>query len=71
MFFGVYLQIKFNMSKNLFLPSWQNVVDNTLVESIINHLESDLIHAFKLKLGRENLRNGKYPKGFSEYFNLL
>jgi hypothetical protein len=21
-------------------------------------------------LGRENLRNGKYPKGFSGYFNL-
>ena len=59
------------MKKSLFLPSWQNVADNTLVESIINQLEKDLIHAFELKLGRENLRNGKYPKGFSGYFNLL
>ena len=27
--------------KCLFLPSWQNAVNNTLVDSIINHLESD------------------------------
>jgi hypothetical protein len=39
--------------------------------NLLFHLEKDLIHAFKLKLGRENLRNGKYPKGFSGYFNLL
>ena len=29
------------MSKNLFLPNWKNFVDNTLVDCIINHLESD------------------------------
>jgi hypothetical protein len=39
--------------------------------NLLFHLEKDLIHAFKLKLGTENLRNGKYPKGFSGYFNLL
>ena len=39
--------------------------------NLLFHLEKDLIHAFKLKLGRENLRNGKYPKGYSGYFNLL
>ncbi len=29
------------MKKSLFLPSWQNVADITLVDRIINHLESD------------------------------
>ena len=29
------------MSKNLFLPNWKNFVDNTLVDCITNHLESD------------------------------
>ena len=29
------------MKKSLFLPSWQNTVDNTLVDRIINHLESE------------------------------
>jgi phosphatidate phosphatase APP1 len=39
--------------------------------NLLFHLEKDLIHAFELKLGKENLRNGKFPNGFSGYFNLL
>lgn len=35
------------MKKNLFLPGWQNNVDNTLIDRIINHLESDLSIALK------------------------
>jgi hypothetical protein len=38
--------------------------------NLLFHLEKDLIHAFKIKLGREILRNGKFPNGFSGYFNL-
>jgi hypothetical protein len=35
------------MPKNLFLPNWNNSVDKTLVDSIINHLESDTSVALK------------------------
>jgi hypothetical protein len=64
------------MSKNLFLPSWQNVVDNTLVESIINHLESDSSIALKdfnfldytegITFGKELHENGMYIFRFTD-----
>ena len=64
------------MKKSLFLPSWQNVVDNTLVESIINHLESDGSIALKdfnfldytkgITSGNELHENGMYIFRFTD-----
>lgn len=68
-------QKEFLMAKVVLLPVTNdlNLLNNITNYSgnLLFHLEKDLIHAFKLKLGREYLRNGKYPKGFSGYFNLL
>jgi hypothetical protein len=68
-------QQEFLKAKVVLLPVSDDLklLNNITVYSgnLLFHLEKDLIHAFKLKLGRENLLNGKYPKGFSGYFNLL
>ena len=58
------------MMKNLFLPGWKNTVDNTLVDRIINHLESDSSIALKdfnfldytegITFGDELRENGMY-----------
>jgi hypothetical protein len=68
-------QQEFLKAKVVLIPiSKPILLQNSIIktdEKPIHRLENDLIHAFKLKLGRENLRNGKYPKGFSGDFNLL
>lgn len=64
------------MKKNLFLPSWQNVVDNTLVDSIIKHLESENSVALKdfnfleytkgITFENEQCENGMYIFRFTD-----
>lgn len=64
------------MKKNLFLPNWQNVIDNTLVDSIINHLESEKSVALKdfnfleytkgITFENEQCENGMYIFRFSD-----
>jgi len=62
--------------KCLFLPSWQNAVNNTLVDSIINHLESDdsvvlkdfnfLDYTKGITFGGELRENGMYIFRFTD-----
>lgn len=64
------------MKKSLFLPSWQNVADITLVDRIINHLESDSSIALKdfnfldytrgITSGNELHENGMYIFRFTD-----
>lgn len=64
------------MKKSLFLTSWQNVVDITLVDRIINHLESDSSIALKdfnfldytegITSGNELHENGMYIFRFTD-----
>ncbi len=64
------------MKKSLFLPSWQNTVDNTLVDRIINHLESENSVALKdfnfleytkgITFENEQCENGMYIFRFSD-----
>ncbi len=64
------------MKKNLFLPSWQKTVDNTLVDSIIHHLESEKSVALKdfnfleytkgITFENEQCENGMYIFRFSD-----
>ncbi len=64
------------MSNNLFIPNWESSIDNTLVDSIINHLESENSVALKdfnfldyvegIKSGTELLENGIYIFRFSD-----
>jgi hypothetical protein len=64
------------MKKNLFLPIWQKTVNNPLIDSIINHLESEKSVALKdfnfldyvegIKSGTELLENGIYIFRFSD-----
>ena len=67
-------QQEFLKAKVVLLPVFDDLkLLNNITDysgNLLFHLEKDLIHAFKLKLGRENLLNGKYPKVFSGYFNL-
>jgi hypothetical protein len=64
------------MKKNLFLPSWQKTVDNTLVDSIIHHLESEKSVSLKdfnfleytkgITFENEQCENGMYIFRFSD-----
>lgn len=64
------------MKKNLFLPGWQNTVDNTLVDSIIHHLESENSVALKdfnfleytkgITFENEQCENGMYIFRFTD-----
>jgi hypothetical protein len=64
------------MRNTLFLPSWQNAVNNTLVDSIINHLDSDdsvvlkdfnfLDYTKGITFGDELRENGMYIFRFSD-----
>jgi hypothetical protein len=64
------------MKKNIFLPIWQKTVNNPLIDSIINHLESEKSVALKdfnfldyvegIKSGTELLENGIYIFRFSD-----
>jgi hypothetical protein len=77
MFCGVYICVgKFKMSKNLFLPGWNNFVDHKLVKHIINHLESDdsvvlkdfnfLEYTKGITFENEQCENGMYIFRFSD-----
>ncbi len=64
------------MKKSLFLPSWQKTLDNTLVDSIIHHLESEKSVSLKdfnfleytkgITFENEQCENGMYIFRFSD-----